>query len=96
LKVCDEPSATWKYKPAAWSSSELKRVVRLPSRALAGTSPPLASVLELATQFVRDRTLSPEVLAEQLAPLPVVVVVVVVVLVVVEVLEVVVVPPEPL
>src|SRR5271169_1870606 len=73
-KVRAEPRSTRMAKPGAWSSLVLKRVLKLPSRALAG-----GLVLEgasvLATQPVRARAV-PLAAAAQLEPGTAVVVVV--------------------
>ena len=54
-KLWAEPRFTSKYKPAVWASPVLKRVLRTPSRALAGTSELPEGALVLASQPVRAR-----------------------------------------
>jgi hypothetical protein len=81
-KACAEPKLTWKYKPVACARLVLKRVVSLPSSALAGASAALEGALVLATQAVRAKAV-PLTDAEQFEPGTLVVVVVGVVVVVV-------------
>src|SRR5487761_1784403 len=68
LKLWVEPRASWNHCPGAWAVPELQRVVRLPSMALAGRS--ALDWKAVGVQPVRDRTVSPDRLAEQLAPPP--------------------------
>jgi hypothetical protein len=74
-KVRGEPMSTRKAKPGVWSSLVLKRVLKLPSRALAGASAALEEASVLATQPVRLRAV-PLAEAAQLEPGTAVVVVV--------------------
>ena len=71
-------------KPGAWSSLVLKRVLKLPSRALSGASALLEGALVVADQPVRSRA-KPLADAEQLEPGTAVVVVVGAVVVVADV-----------
>src|ERR1019366_499283 len=75
-KVLAEPMSTRMAKPEAWSSLVLKRVLKLPSRALAGASALLEGASVVADQPVRSRKV-PLTGAEQFEPGTAVVVVVV-------------------
>src|ERR1017187_7814833 len=76
------PRSTRMAKPEAWSSLVLKRVLKLPSRALAGASALLEGASVVADQPVRSRKV-PLTGAEQFEPGTAVVVVVGAVVVVV-------------